>query len=102
MKILNDTNFDEFITKSQKPVLVDFFAPWCGPCQMLGPILEEIAKELTETIEVVKVNIDESPNTSNKFSVQSVPTMLLFKNGKMVKEISGLQSKEFILDWVKN
>ncbi len=102
MKILNDTNFDEFIAKSQKPVLVDFFAPWCGPCQMLGPILEEIAKELTETIEVVKVNIDESPNTSNKFSVQSVPTMLLFKNGKMVKEISGLQSKEFILDWVKN
>lgn len=101
MQILNDSSFNEFIAKSQKPVLVDFFAPWCGPCQMLGPILEEVAKEVAETVEVVKVNIDDSPNTANKFSVQSVPAMMLFKNGKMVKEISGLQSKEFILDWIK-
>lgn len=102
MQVLNDSNFDGFIAKSQKPVLVDFFAPWCGPCQMLEPILEEIVGELAGTVEIVKVNIDESPNIANKFSVQSIPAMLLFKNNKMVKEIPGLQSKEFILDWIKN
>lgn len=97
MIILDDQNFDQEVQNSDLPVLVDFFADWCGPCQMQGPIIEELAKELDGKVKVVKVNVDQSPQTSQKQSVMSIPTLVLFKNGQEIKRMTGFQSKEDLL-----
>ena len=93
---LNKDNFEKEVVKSDLPVLVDFFASWCPPCKMLGPIVEELAKELKGELKVGKLNIDESPAIAQKYGVMSVPTMILFKKGKEVKRIVGLRGKEEI------
>ena len=80
----NDQNFEQEVIKNEGPVLVDFWAPWCGPCKMLGPVLEEIEKELGETVSFVKINVDENPVTSQTYSVSSIPTVLVFKGGTVV------------------
>jgi len=92
--ILNDDNFEKEVEKSSVPVLVDFWAPWCGPCRMLAPTIEEIASEYKNKAKICKVNTDENPLLAGKFQISAIPTLLFFKNGKVVKELVGLQPKE--------
>lgn len=96
-QIFTDQNFEEEVLKSKLPVLVDFFAVWCGPCQMLGPVIEELAKEGEGKIKVGKLNVDEAPVIAEKYNVMSVPTMILFKDGIAVKTLQGFMGKEEIL-----
>ena len=89
----NKDNFEE-ILKSEQPVLVDFWAPWCGPCQMMGPIIEELSSEMGEKAKVGKVNIDENPAIAEKYGIMSIPTIIIFKKGEIAKQMIGVQSKE--------
>ncbi len=91
--ILNDTNFEQEVLQHQGPVMVDFWATWCGPCRMLAPVVEEIAKEYAGKVKVCKLNVDEGPDTSSKFRITSIPTLIFFKDGKVVAQTVGLQSK---------
>ncbi|PIR73605.1 MAG: thioredoxin [Candidatus Moranbacteria bacterium CG10_big_fil_rev_8_21_14_0_10_35_21] len=91
-----DQNFDSEIIKSNKPVLVDFWAPWCGPCQVMGPIIEELAKEVGDKFKVGKLNVDENPKKSAEFGVMSIPSIKIFKGGKVVKEFTGVQNKDVL------
>lgn len=95
---LTDKNFDEEVVKSKIPVLVDFWATWCSPCQMQMPILEELAKEYEGKVKVGKVNVDENPESPSKYQVMSIPTLLLFKEGKVVKQMIGVQSRERLVE----
>ncbi len=88
-----DANFDEEVLKSDKPVLVDFWAPWCGPCQMMGPVIDALATEMT-TVKVGKLNVDENPEKASQFGIMSIPSLKAFKGGKVVKEWMGVQSKD--------
>jgi len=90
---VNDSNFDAEVLRSNQPVLVDFWAPWCGPCRRIAPIVEELATQHAGSAKVVKVNVDDSPNVSAKYSVHSIPTVLIFKNGDVVESFVGLQPK---------
>ncbi|MCD6386000.1 thioredoxin [Candidatus Sumerlaeota bacterium] len=92
--VLTEENFDEEITKSEIPVLVDFWAPWCGPCRTLAPILEEIAEEFKGRLKIGKVNVDENLRLSQKYSIQSIPTLIIFKDGKEVNRSVGAVPKE--------
>lgn len=92
--VFTDQNFDQEVIKSNKPTLVDFWAPWCGPCQMMGPIIEELATELGDKAKIGKLNVDENPVTAQNFTVMSIPTVLIFKDGKVVQKFIGVQSKE--------
>ena len=98
----NDQNFGEEVLKSELPVLVDFWAVWCGPCQTIAPIIEELAKEMEGKVKVGKMNVDGSPQTASEYGIMSIPTMILFKNGKVVKTIVGLRSKEEIIKEIEN
>ena len=103
MEILH-TNTKEFenTLKENKVVLVDFYATWCGPCKMLSPILEDVATELPENAVIAKLDIDESLDTAKDYNVMSVPTMIIFKDGKEVERLIGLRQKEQILEAIKN
>ena len=90
---LTDANFEAEVLKSDKPVLVDFWAPWCGPCQMMGPIIDQLSNELT-TVTIGKLNVDDNPDTASKYGILSIPTMKVFKDGAVVKEFVGVQSKD--------
>jgi len=91
-----DANFEKEVIKSAIPVLVDFWAEWCGPCRMLGPTIEELAKEFAGKIKVGKVNVDENPGISGKFGIRSIPALLMFKNGGVVAQMVGVQPKTVI------
>ena len=95
--LFTDQNFEQEVLKSDLPVLVDFFAVWCGPCQMMAPAIEEIAKEQETKIKVGKMNVDENPQTAEKFGIMSIPTLILFKNGEPVKTLQGFRGKEDIV-----
>jgi thioredoxin 1 len=98
---ITDASFDADVLKSSTPVLVDFWAEWCGPCRGLAPKLEEIATEMQGKLRVVKINIDENPNTPSKFGIRSIPTIILFKDGQEVEQLLGNLPKNNIVDMIK-
>lgn len=100
MLTITKDNFEQEVLKSDKKVLVDFWASWCGPCRMLSPIIDEIAKE-TDKVKVGKVNIDEESDLATQFAVMSIPTLILFENGKPVKQMVGAQPKSAILSMIE-
>ena len=94
---ITDANFDTEVIQQDQPVLVDFWAVWCGPCQMQGPIIEEVAKAMEGKVRVGKMNVDENPQMSQKYGIMSIPTIMIFKSGTVVKQFIGVQSKETLL-----
>ncbi len=92
----DESNFSNDVLKAQTPVLVDFWAEWCGPCKTLGPILDEIAREVGEKAVIYKVNVDENGNLAQKYGIRGIPTMIFFKNGEAAKTLVGVQPKEEI------
>ena len=96
IKITKD-NFEAEVVKAGRPVLVDFWATWCGPCMMLGPVIAEIAEERKDVIKVGKVNVDEQPELANAFGIASIPTLVVLKNGKVTNQLVGVRPKESIL-----
>ena len=98
---VTDDNFDTEVLKSSKPIVVDFWAEWCGPCKQIGPTLEEISNEMSDQIIIAKHNIDNEPNTPTKFGVRGIPTMLLFKEGELKATQVGATTKSNIVSWIK-
>jgi thioredoxin 1 len=94
---LNDSNFDREIS-GDKPVLVDFWAEWCGPCKLIAPLLDEIAKEKSGSVKVAKVNVDENQSLSAKFNIRAIPSLLFFKNGQLRDQVTGMTSKKDLLN----
>ncbi len=90
----SDQNFQKDVLSSQTPVLVDFWAPWCAPCRIVGPIVDELAKDYEGKLKVGKLNVDDNPETAGKYGVMSIPTIMLFKDGQPVKTMVGAQSKD--------
>ncbi|MEA3471443.1 MAG: thioredoxin [Thermodesulfobacteriota bacterium] len=98
---VNDNNFDEEVLKSNKPTLVDFWAPWCGPCVPMGSIIEELAEEYKDRAKMVKLNVDDSPNTAGNYGIRAIPTLLLFKDGELEETLVGLTPKDRLKDLLK-
>ncbi|CDZ76199.1 Thioredoxin-1 [Legionella massiliensis] len=102
IKVITDSNFEQDVLNSGKPVLVDFWAEWCGPCRALTPILEEVAANHSESITFAKINIDENPETPSKYGVMSIPTLILFKNGQVEAVKMGLLSKSQLSAFIES
>ena len=98
---VSDDTFEEEVLKSDSPVVVDFWAEWCGPCKMIGPALEEIARELHGQIKIAKLNIDDNPHTPTKFGIRAIPTLMIFKNGEVTATQTGALPKSQLADWIK-
>ena len=97
---ITDSNFDEEIKNSKVPILVDFWAEWCGPCKQIGPILEDIGETKKDKLKILKLNIDENPQTPQKFGVRGIPTLMLFKDGKLVDTKVGSLPKNMLESWL--
>ena len=101
VKQIQDTTFNQEVLESIKPVLVDFWAPWCGPCRMLASVVDEIADEYSDSIKVVKVNTDENPSTAALYGIRSIPTLLIFQNGNRIDAIIGAIPKSTLANRIK-
>jgi thioredoxin 1 len=99
--VATDDNFEGEVLKSDKPVLIDFWAPWCGPCKAIGPVVEELAGEFKDSVKVMKLNVDENQKTALDYGVRSIPTLILFKEGKVLDTLIGLVPKKKLEDFVK-
>ena len=99
---VTDENFDSEVIKSGKPVVVDFWAEWCGPCKQIGPMLEEIANEKENKLKILKLNIDENPQTPQKYGVRGIPTLMLFREGKLIDSKVGSLPKSSIEAWLQD
>ncbi len=99
--VATDDNFDGEVLKSDKPVLIDFWAPWCGPCKTIGPVVEEIAAQYQDKVKVMKLNVDDSQKSAITYGVRSIPTLMMFKDGKVMDTMIGLAPKEKIEEFIK-
>jgi thioredoxin 1 len=97
---VSDQSFEQDVLNSGAPVIVDFWAEWCGPCRMVGPILDEVSGELGDKLKIVKLNVDENPETASKYGIMSIPTLLLFKDGKIASRQVGAAPKAKLVQWI--
>jgi len=98
---LDESNFEREVTRSDKPVLVDFWAEWCGPCKLISPLLDEIAREKADSVKIAKVNVDENQSLSSKYNIRAIPSLLFFKNGQLRDQITGMTSKKDLLNRIE-
>jgi thioredoxin 1 len=99
---VSDGSFDAEVLKSEKPVLVDFWAPWCGPCRAIAPLIEELVKEYGDQVKFTKCNVDDNPVTPGQYGIKAIPTLIFFNNGKVMNQITGMVAKSKLVDSIKS
>ncbi len=99
---INDDSFEKIVLKSDKPVMVDFWAPWCGPCKAIAPTIDALEKEFGDKMSFVKVNVDDNPISPSKYGVQAIPTLIFFKNGEIAEQITGMVAKQKLEETIKS